>query len=239
MVTHPQYYSSDGCSFKSVVLDSLLDTGFYRMQHLIFTTHFITEAGSEKKHPAFWLRTNLNKLKASKKVATLKNKCASFSVNVKQATINTEIENLYASYKNSLLFNLAANCYDNLHQPHIPLPYDSKMIEIRKKDELIAIGFFDCGFKSIAGILNIYHPSFKKYSLGKLLMLLKINYALNENMDYYYTGYFSTSLSKFDYKIFPEAAAMEVYLPHEKYWVPYESITKEDLNAYAKKHFGL
>src|SRR5690606_1535478 len=102
-------------------------------------------------------------------------------VNVKQATINTEIENLYASYKNSLLFNLAANCYDNLHQPHIPLPYDSKMIEIRKKDELIAIGFFDCGFKSIAGILNIYHPSFKKYSLGKLLMLLKINYALNEN----------------------------------------------------------
>ena len=239
MVAGPQYYIASEERFTSDILDKFLAAGYYRMQHLIFTTNFITEPDCGTKHPVFWLRTNLKKLKTTKSATSIKKKCASFSVSFKQANITTEIENLYTQYKNSLPLNLSANCYEFLHQPQIPLPYDSKMIEIRKEEELIAIGFFDCGQKSLAGILNIYSPSYKKCSLGKLLMLLKVDYALKENMDFYYTGYFSTSLPKFDYKIFPDARAIEVFLPEENFWIAYESMSKEALNEYAQKHFAL
>ena len=70
-------------------------------------------------------------------------------------------------------------------------------------------------------------------------MLLKIDYAIENKMDYYYTGYFSTGIPKFDYKIFPESRAIEIYLPKENIWVPYNSISKEQLNEYAHRHFNL
>ena len=239
MIAGPQYFIASKDRFTENILDEFLAAGYYRMQHLIFTTNFITDPETQKKHPVFWLRTNLKKLKPTKSATFIKRKCAAFSVSFKHASITDEIENLYTLYKNSLPLNLSANCYEFLHQPQIPLPYESKMIEIRKEEELIAVGFFDCGQKSLAGILNIYSPNYKKCSLGKLLMLLKIDYAIKEGMDFYYTGYFSTSLSKFDYKIFPDARAIEVFLPEENFWIAYESMSKEALNEYAQKHFAL
>ena len=239
MVADPQYYIASEEGFTSTILDQFLAAGYYRMQHLIFTTNAIPDRETFKNYPVFWLRTDLNKIKGTKVCDSLKNKCACFKVSIKSENLNTEIETLYNDYKNSLNFTLSPNCYETLHQPEVPLPYDSKIIEIRKDGELIAAGFFDCGKQSIAGILNIYNPNYKKYSLGKYLMLLKIDYAIENKMDYYYTGYFSTGIPKFDYKIFPESRAIEIYLPKENIWVPYNSISKEQLNEYAHRHFNL
>ena len=86
------------------------------------------------------------------------------------------------------------------------------MIKIRDKNKLIAVGYFDKGFKSIAGIMNIYHPEYNMYSLGKFLMLQKLQYAQSHNMNFYYTGYISTQSTRFDYKTFPDQNAVEVLL---------------------------
>lgn len=239
MVAGPQYFIASKEGFTSHVLDQFLAAGYYRMQHLIFTTHSIPDGVTFKEHPVFWLRTNLKKIKGTKAGHDLKRKCAPFEVSIKNEILNPEIEELYNKYKNSTAFTLASNCYETLHQPEIPLPYDSNIIEIRDKGALIAAGFFDKGKQSVAGILNIYNPEYKKYSLGKLLMLLKIEYAIQNDMDYYYTGYFSTGITKFDYKIFPEREAMEIYLPEENVWIPYNSISRELLNEYAQKNFVL
>lgn len=239
MVAGPQYFIASQVGFTSTTLDYYLGAGYYRMQHLIFTTQLIIDPENEIKYPVFWLRTNLKKIKKTKLSLSIKNKCSVFKISIKNENINEEVEQLYTCYKNGIPFHLSANCKECLHQPELPMPYDSKMIEVRKKDELIAVGFFDCGEKSIAGILNIYNPDYKKYSLGKFLMLQKIEYAIKEKMDFYYTGYFSTGLPKFDYKIFPDAAALEVYLPVENKWIPYESISRLELNKYAKKNFDI
>lgn len=239
MIAGPQYFIASKEGFTSHVLDEFLAAGYYRMQHLIFTTHSISDRKTLKECPVFWLRTDLKKIKGTKPGLHIRRKCASFQINIKEETLTTEIEALYNDYKDSLSFELSPNCYETLHQPELPLPYESKIIEIRNEEKLIAAGFFDCGRKAIAGILNIYNPVYKKYSLGKFLMLLKIDYALENNMDYYYTGYFSTGIPKFDYKIFPDPEAIEVYLPDENVWIPYKSISKEVLNDYATKHFAL
>ena len=158
MVAYPQYYFASEEGFTSNILDQFLGAGYYRMQHLIFTTHTIPDNITLIKYPVFWLRTNLKKLKRTKLSQRIKNKCAPFQVSIKNEILNLEIEELYSKYKDSLSFNLSPNCYETLHQPELPFPYDTKTIEIRNEGELIGAGFFDCGKQSIAGILNIYNP---------------------------------------------------------------------------------
>jgi arginine-tRNA-protein transferase len=61
---------------------------------------------------------------------------------------------------------------------------------------------------------------------------MKIDFALANGISFYYTGYISTSISKFDYKLFPDKEAVEVYLPLENKWVRYNAIGKTMLEAY-------
>jgi arginine-tRNA-protein transferase len=111
-------------------------------------------------------------------------------------------------------------------------------VQVRDKDQLIATGYFDKGQQSIAGIMNIYHPDFQSYGLGKFLILQKLQYAALHSLPYYYTGYISPSSSRFDYKTFPDANAVEVLLPDKKQWVPYEGLGKSFLGDYYRKYLS-
>jgi arginine-tRNA-protein transferase len=51
-------------------------------------------------------------------------------------------------------------------------------------------------------------------------------------MQYYYTGYISTAITKFDYKIFPDKTAIEVYLPAHDTWIAYTNVDKTYLEDY-------
>jgi arginyl-tRNA--protein-N-Asp/Glu arginylyltransferase len=107
--------------------------------------------------------------------------------------------------------------------------YNTKCYEIREGKKLIACGYFDEGDSSLAGILNIYHPDYKQTSPGKFLMLLKINYALQQQKKFYYPGYISTGITKFDYKLFPGKECAEVFITRKQQWVPWLSVTREQL----------
>ena len=109
------------------------------------------------------------------------------------------------------------------------------MVQVRDQGQLIAAGYFDKGERSIAGIMNIYHPQYRNYSLGKFLMLQKLKYTLSQDMLFYYTGYISTESTRFDYKTFPDVKAVEVLLPVEQEWVPYHLLNKEFLTEYYQK----
>ena len=68
--------------------------------------------------------------------------------------------------------------------------------------------------------------------MGKFLVLTKIDFALQHQIQYYYTGYISTATTKFDYKLFPDEKAVEVYLPREDKWLPFYFLGKEMLEEY-------
>lgn len=50
---------------------------------------------------------------------------------------------------------------------------------------LLQLDFSDKGANAIAGILNFYHPDYKKFSLGKYLILQKIEFARANRFLYY------------------------------------------------------
>ncbi len=230
-----QYTIADERGFKGETLDYLLAAGYYRMQHLMFTCNdtFINE--ENKSIPVFWLRTLVNNYHNSKSAKHILKKCNGFSVSIEPAFVDDEIETLYAFYKSHVSFTISPTCSDYLHHPYLAMPFDSLMIKVRDKNRLIAVGVFDKGKDAIAGIMNIYHPDYAIFSLGKFLMLQKLRYALTHAMHFYYTGYISTKITKFDYKVFPDMDAVQVLLPIEQQWVQYHILSKTFLEEYYSK----
>lgn len=212
------------------VLDAYLQHGWYRMQQTIFTTDIILK--NDTVIPVFWIRLLMNRYVHNRSSKKIMKGCRGFSVDIKEGHITEEAEVLYSLYKASVAFDVSDTIQDYLIGQGGQNIYNTKCIEVRDGSTLIAAGYFDEGEKSMAGILNILHPGYRKYSLGKFLMLSKIDYALANNKQYYYPGYISTAISKFDYKLFPGAEHTEVYIRNSDSWMPWLSVQKEQLEEW-------
>jgi arginine-tRNA-protein transferase len=198
-------------------LDNFLEMGWYRMGQSIFTTHFLLLG--EYSYRVFWLRYNLKNLTLSKSQQRLKSRNMQFEVAVKPLAITDEIEELYSIYKTGINFPAAPSVHYWLNGNRPPNDvFDTELIEIRNKGKLIAVGIVDRGSESIAGIMNFYHPDYKRYSLGKYLMLLKIELGLQRNFRWYYPGYIVYQRPEFDYKLFVDKSAVEVLIPEMQGW---------------------
>ena len=230
------YIIADEQGFKNDYIDGLLAAGYYRMQHFMFTCNDTALDEEGRTIPVFWLRTLVKQCRLTTSARTILNKGAAFSVIIQPARVDEEIEQLYAMYKIHVPFSVSASCADYLHQPLLSQPFTSMMVQVRHEEKLIAAGYFDAGSRSIAGIMNIYHPHYRSYSLGKLLLLKKLQYASENDMQFYYTGYISPQSTRFDYKTFPDPAAVELLLPDKLQWVPYPQVSKEFLTDYYLKY---
>ncbi|MCX6318648.1 MAG: arginine-tRNA-protein transferase [Bacteroidetes bacterium] len=209
------------------LLDEYLSKGWYRMQQTIFTTDIIIK--NDHIIPVFWLRLVLKKYQEAKKSRKIMELNQGFSVKLKSGRITDEAEALYALYKAAVDFDVSESIRDYLVGESPESIYHTHCYEVRDGKKLVACGYFDEGASSLAGILNIYHPDYKQMSPGKFLMLLKINYALQQEKQYYYPGYISTGITKFDYKLFPGKESAEVFISRTGQWVPWLSVTKEQL----------
>ncbi|MFY8171825.1 MAG: hypothetical protein ACOVJ4_04195 [Sphingobacteriaceae bacterium] len=215
------------------VFDHYLALGYYRMRQNLFTTDEYFDIDKLCMYDTFWLRTKVKELaKPSTHKIWKLNK--SFEVEIGKARFNHELDSLYEEYRNHMKFDAHESIHHFLIGQEKHCDFNAGIIEIRHHNKLIAAGYFDLGAESITGNLNFYHPNYKKYSLGKFLMLLKINYAQEHNLTYYYTGYLAVANAKFDYKLFPDAAAVEVLIKQENNtWFPYLSIQKTGLMPYS------
>ena len=239
MIQDQNFIIADENGFRGSDLDSYLAAGYYRMQHSLFTTNFTQIDILKPPLPVFWLRTPVKNIIENKAVIALRKKCSAFKTTYKKATITREVDDLYEKYRQHITFEAGDSCGSYLHDSYFPNPFNAWMIEVHDNDILIAVGYFDIGKNTLAGILNFYHPAYKKYSLGKYLMLLKIDCALANDIEFYYTGYISTDTNKFDYKIFPDAKAIEVLLHRERQWVNYNLVGKDGLKAYVENKLFL
>jgi leucyl-tRNA---protein transferase len=205
-------------------LDEYLDRGWYRLGQIVFTTDYIPH--NEYWCRVFWLRYKLENIKYGKKQTRLLQSNDHFSRKIKPLKITQELESLYQVYKSSVNFEASPTIRNYLFDGSVfgaPAQniFNTEIIQIRDNGKLIAAGIYDNGEDSIAGIMNFYHPAYNKYSLGKYLMLLKINHAIETGKTWYYTGYIAYGYSKFDYKLFPDPSAAEIFDPKTQEWMPY------------------
>ncbi|WP_338875718.1 arginine-tRNA-protein transferase [Spirosoma sp. SC4-14] len=200
-------------------LDICLSKGYFRMQQYIFTCQFV--AFDNILYSVHWLRIVLGNVSYGKSQLRLLKQNDPFSVTIKPFRLTDEIEALYTLYRNAINFDAPGSVESCLFDGATYNVFDTYVVEVRDGALLIAAGIFDNGTHSIAGIMNFYHPAYRKYSLGKFLMLQKINHARHQQKIYYYPGYLVHNYPKFDYKLFPCEAATEVYDAHSGIWLPF------------------
>lgn len=213
------------------ILDLYLAKGYYRWNRHIFTDNCCHDSINNTIVDVFWLRTRLAKVGNLKDLSIYK-KNKKFTVTISDCFIDEEMEELYQKYKSTLKFNPSETinqCLNGDPENEPQATFDTKTIQIRYGKQLIAASYFDVGKLTMMDITNFYHPDYRKYSLSKYMMLLKMEYGIKQNMMFYYPGYLALNSTLFDYKIFPTIEAMEVYIPEHDTWYPYAGLGKEGL----------
>ncbi|WP_234734928.1 arginine-tRNA-protein transferase [Tellurirhabdus bombi] len=210
---------------KGSELDLYLSMGYFRMQQKVFTCCAVLFDNTVCT--VHWLRIALSRVNYGKDQLQLLRKNQQFLVTVKPFVLTEQVEALYAEYKSAITFDAPESVEACLFGEADYNLFDTYAVEVRDDTKLIAVGIFDNGARSIAGIMNFYHPAYRKYSLGKYLMLQKINYARDQQKVYYYPGYLANNNPKFNYKLFASEEATEVFDNRHFSWVPFnwETVT--------------
>ncbi|NNV55254.1 GNAT family N-acetyltransferase [Limnovirga soli] len=196
-------------------LDTLLEKGWFRMRQTVFTTHFL--CFQNRFYDAIWLRVVLANIGLPKEQKKLKNR---FRVVVAPTVITPELETLYSLYLEQISFELSETLEKHLQGTETHNRFNTHTVHIYDGDLLIAAGFFDIGQHSAEGITNIYHPDYKKYSPGKLLIHLKMDYCKGLGLHYFYPGYFAPGYGVFDYKLTIGTAGMQYLHITKQAWLP-------------------
>lgn len=206
------------------MLDDLLSKAWYRIQQYMITTDLIVNSSHDQLLPVYWIRLNLQKYQRGRTYKKIMAANRRFQVTFKSFQITEETESLFLQYKQCIDFSSTDSVHEYLLGEGESAVFDSQCIEVRDDGKLIAVGYYDNGKKSSAGILNIYHPEYRKYSLGKFLILLKIEEAIRRGQLYYYPGYVCPENERFNYKLFADKNATEVFVRKTKEWLPYNEM---------------
>jgi arginyl-tRNA--protein-N-Asp/Glu arginylyltransferase len=212
-------------------LDHFLAQGWYRMGQKVFTVDYIFV---EKWIRVFWLRFRLKEFVTERKHRQLMARFNRFQVTTRPLVMTEELEFLYSEYYQSLDFATSSSAslflFDQVFQGNeMRNVFDSRLIEVRDQGKLIAAGIYDLGENSLAGILNFFHPDYRKFSPGKFLILKKMELAQEAGLDWYYPGYIGHGLPKFDYKLYPGIASAEIFDPFSGEWIPWREGLVEEL----------
>jgi len=209
-------------------LDGYLENGWFRMGQTIFTTNFLNF--KDQFYSAIWLRVILDEYSEDKTQQKLFRQNADFRTEIGPALITSEKELLYEKYRKSVAFEPSTSL-QNLLMGKVATTsvFNTVEINLYDKDVLIAVGFFDPGATSAMGITSVYDPDYKKYSLGKYLIYLKINYCKQLNLRYFYPGYFVPGYSFFDYKLSIGKPALEFLRLRSRQWLKIGDFAQDDI----------
>jgi arginine-tRNA-protein transferase len=206
-------------------LDHLLAIGWYRMHQTLFTCSHVELGELYRVH---WLRYHIDRIAPRSTHKRIKARAKEFTFSIDDFTeVRDDHRALHARYRASIDFDGAISIEDCLFGDSLTGNniFRTKTISVFDKDSLVAGAYFDLGARAAASILHFYDPAYARFSLGKLLILLTIDYLRENNFDFYYPGYVVEGLDKMNYKLFLGKEHAEYFDPLVVQWKPFrESI---------------
>lgn len=188
------------------------------MHQSLFATSHIEMDGTHRVH---WLRYFIDEIENHSSHKRIRSRNQNFRFTIEDFNLtsvgHTELHNRYYA---SIDFDGAQSINNCLFGMPIPTKniFATKCISIFDQDKLIAAGYFDVGANAAASILHFYDPLFKRYSLGKYLILLTIDFLKSAGYAWYYPGYVVEGLSKMDYKLFLGKTEAQYFDPETVEW---------------------
>lgn len=203
-------------------LDQLLALGWYRMHQYLFTCSHI---GIEEPHRVHWLRYDISEIRIHSSHQRIRKRNKNFRFTIENFTaLREDHRQLHQRYRSSIDFDGALSIEDCLFGEEIITGniFNTKCISVYDHDTLIAGGYFDVGDKASASILHFFDPQYRKYSLGKYLILITIDYLKLQGYEYYYPGYVVEDVAKMDYKLFLGKCEAQYFDPLTVRWKYFE-----------------
>jgi arginyl-tRNA--protein-N-Asp/Glu arginylyltransferase len=207
-------------------LDTYLSDGWFRNGQRIFTTNFLRF--NNIFYSAIWLRIQLDQFDKNDSFKKLSKLNKNFKITNQEASITHEKESLYQSYKQGVLFSTSQSLQALLFGESNRRIFNTYEILIHDADVLIAVGYFDMGNRAAAGIVSFYNQTYKRNSLGKYLILLKVNYCKQMQLDFFYPGYFAPNYPAFDYKLTIGKEALQYLQLSSLKWLPINQYSHRD-----------
>lgn len=206
-------------------LDGFLERAWFRLGQSLFTTNFLKF--NQEIYSAFWLRIHLENFQMSKSQLKLIQQNRHFDVKIEDAYISDEMEELFVAYKSIRPFETAESLVRLLYQTEQKSIFKTKVILLFDQAKLIGLGFFDLGQETVEGIVTAFHPDYKKYSLGKYLMLQKMLFAKENGFLFFYPGYIAPDYKIFAYKQDLAKGFTEYFDIFTANWKPIEQLRPE------------
>ncbi len=170
------------------------------------------------------LRIRLKNFAFSKNQRRVLRKNQDLQTVIRPVEITEEKEALFHRHKRRFKQGVPDSLYDFLSFDAARVPCEAKEICVYDGEKLLAASFFDVGARTISGTYAMFEPSDTKRSLGIFTMLLEIEFALENEMDFYYQGYVYEGNSFYDYK--KRFRATEQYDWKEN-WTDFEDVELE------------
>jgi arginine-tRNA-protein transferase len=203
-------------------LDAYWAHGWFRMRQNVFTTHFLEFGG--KFHSAIWLRVDLPSWREDRRFAALAKRNRAFTAEIGACdprSTSLVHEALFQKYRDSLDFDVSPTLQSLLFGRHRSSRFQTHEVNLYDAGVLVAAGIFDLGGDSAGGITTFYNPDYHKYSLGKYLIYLKMEFCRNLGLKWFYPGYFAPGHRRFDYKLEMGTSALQFLELSSGEWRPY------------------
>jgi arginine-tRNA-protein transferase len=152
-----------------------------------------------------------------------------FRVEIDYARIDKQREQLYVLQKSRFKGFIHDSLEEVLYHGMISSLFDTREIAVYDGDELVAVSYFDIGENSVASLLCLYHPGYKKSSLGIYTMLHEIQWSVDNCKRWYYPGYVLDRPSSFDYKL--SVGSMQ-WFNENKRWSSWNSYSADKTKAH-------
>ncbi len=230
MLVHAE--SPDSLTLKE--LDTYLAHGWFRMGQTIFTTQFL--CFQNQLYNAVWLRVDLDEWANDSKQTAIYKRNAQFKIEIGKATYSAQHEKLFSDYKQGVEFEGSSSLHQLLFGESINNIYNTYEVNLFDGESLIACGLFDVGNESAEGISCFYNHAYKKYSLGKYLIYLKMEYCKNLGLHYFYPGYFVPGYKAFDYKVDIAKSALQYWNLKSSSWHRVQELELTQLPLETMKH---
>ncbi len=184
---------------RSQNLDKLLSLGFRHFSEFFFRYSHTNHEG--KIATVLPLRINLSNFSYTKGLRKIKKKNIISTNEFKEISLREEIINIFETHKTKFKFGEPDSISNFLGEdPKDNYPCEVLQLEVSEGEKVYSVSFLDIGKESTSSVYGMYDLSYSKMSPGIYTMILEIEYSIQNNKKYYYSGYCLDVKSYYDYK---------------------------------------
>jgi len=162
------------------------------------------------------IRMNLDRFALKKSQRKRLARCdRRFTFSIGRAKPDAEKEALYALHKGQFKGFIHPTLNEYLTSGFHRTVFDTREVCVYDGDRLVAVSYFDMGERSMASLIGLQHPDYRKFGLGIYTMLKEIEFGRSAGFKWYYPGYVLDLPSDFDYKL--SLGEFEYYTPTKRW----------------------